>query len=274
MFTQFYHGTTRKLIILFGTLFNNIVIDRTDDNGNVVQKIRVPLSHAPKDKVLARLTQDPALDKEAAITLPRMSFEQVDIEYDGDRKRNTVGHIARKDSDVNKFRHIYNPVPFNFHFNLYIYVKNAEDATKIYEQILPYFTPEWAVTLNMIPEMNILEDVVIVLNGVKPQDHYDGQFINRRALVWTLSFTIKSHLYGPIRKKPVIKIVDTDFYIGNDPSDGSEVVDRITVTPGLTANGDPTTDPNETISPLLIDVDDDWDYIIQQSGLVIVEDEN
>ena len=250
MFTKFYFATTRKLIVLFGTLFNNINIDR--------------------------VKQEPGLDKEAAITLPRMSFEHTSYTYDSDRKLNTIGKTVRRDpTDVNKFRYQYNPVPYNLTFNLYIYVKNSEDGTKIIEQILPYFTPEWSATLFLIPEMNVRDDIVLTLDNVQCQDLYEGNFVDRRALIWTLSFTMKAWYYGPIKKKPIIKFVDTEFKFGNGPDDPSvsETVDNILVTPGLDEQGNPTTDPNKSIDPLLIDVIDDWDFVVQQSGIVIVEEE-
>ncbi len=241
--------------------------------------MRVPLTYAPKNKMLARVKQDPNLDREVAITLPRMSFELMSMEYDGSRKRNTIHRTVRKDDDnVNKFKYAYEGVPYNLQFNLYIYVKNAEDGTKILEQILPFFTPEWNATLHILPELNISLDVPIVLNSVSSEDVYEGDMIARQALTWTLSFTMKGMFYGPVKKAPIIKFANTRFFFGGPNTESitanaSDIVSLVQVSPGLDANGDATTNAEISISPLLIDVDDDWGYVIEQSGLVIISEE-
>ncbi len=289
MFGQtFYFGTIRKYIILFGTIFNDIIITRTDDSGTIAQAIKVPLTFAAKEKMLARIKQDPGLDQEAAIILPRMSFVYKGLKYDGDRKLNTVQRVVRKhDTDVNKFNYQYNPVPYNFNFSLYVYVKNAEDGTKIIEQILPYFTPEWSATVNIIPEHDIVVDIPIIIKGdATPEDQYEGEYTERRSIIWTIDFTLKGYLYGPIKKAPIIKFANTRFFAGNLISNtiaasvvssntidangyNTDIVDLVQVYPGLDANGDPTTDPDVAIDPLLVDLEDDWDYVIEKSGLVI-----
>jgi hypothetical protein len=229
--------------------------------------------------MLARIQDDPTLDKEAAIVLPRMSFVFHRYVYDGDRKLNTLGGISRKiDDDVNRFHYIYNPVPFNFDFSLYIYVKNNEDATKINEQILPFFRPDWTANINLIPEMDYTWKVPIVYNGSTQTDiPYGSNLAERRVLIWELSFTLKGMLFGPLKKSPIIKFSNTHFYFGgpdsnNITSNSSEVVSQIQVTPGMYANGEPTTNAAASISPLLIDIEDNWDYAVKQSGLVIVEE--
>ncbi len=282
MFGQsFYWGTIRKYIILFGTIFNDIVILRTEDDGSVAQAIRVPLRYGAKEKMLARVMQDPALDQEAALVLPQISFVYHDAVYDGDRKLNTVGRVVRKnETDVNRFNYQYNPVPYNFNFSLYAYVKNAEDGNKIIEQILPYFTPEWSATVHLIPEHEITVDIPIILNSVVADDIFEGQFKERRTLVWELKFTLKGYLFGPIRRAPIIKFANTRFFatnlttdfddfIANTNSANDEPFDTVQVYPGLDANGNPTTDPLIAIDPLLVDIEDDWDFVVELSGVVI-----
>lgn len=289
MFGQsFYFGTIRKYIILFGTIFNDIVITRTDDTGAVAQAIKVPLTYAAKEKMLARILQDANLDQETAVaTLPRISFAYQNPEYDGSRKLNTIGRTVRKDdTDVNKFKYQYNPTPYDFKFQLYVYVKNAEDGTKIIEQILPYFTPEWSATVNLIPEHDVTVDIPIILNSVTSEDRYDGSYLDRRTIIWTLDFTLKGYIYGPIKKAPIIKFANTRFFVGNLVSNtiaasavasntidangyNTEMGDHVLVYPGLDANGNPTTDPNNAINPLLVDIDDDWDYVVELSGIII-----
>lgn len=276
----YYFSTIRKMVTYFGTCFNNIQITRTDSTGQVKQLIKVPLTYAPKDKMLARVDADPTIQRQPAIVLPRMSFEISGMEYDGARKLITSGRTVVKDqNDANKLKRQYNPVPYNFNFDLFIYVKNAEDGTKIVEQILPFFTPEWTATINLIPEMNISMDIPIILNSIQMQDTYDGTFAQRRAIVWTLRFVVKGYLYGPVRSKPIIKIANTQFFV---PVGGSQaniaqavsntdVIGRITVKPGLLANGSPTTNSQLSVNTSIIEVDDDYGFTIDSEGIILNE---
>ena len=200
-------------MILFGTLFNDIHITREDGEGNLVDLLKVPLSYAPKEKMLVRFESDPDIDRPFAALLPRMSFEMVDMTYDTARKLHTVGRSVVKDSiDINKLKYQYNPVPYNIRFRLHVYVKNAEDGTKIIEQILPFFTPDWTTTVRLIPEMDIVMDIPVILDDISIEDSYDGNFDKRRALIWTLEFTLKGYIYGPIKKTGIIKFANTNFY--------------------------------------------------------------
>jgi hypothetical protein len=169
-----------------------------------------------------------------------------------------------------RFKYQYSPVPINVEFTLYVFVGNQEDGTKIIEQIVPFFTPDWSSTVHLIPELNISVDIPIILGQVTKEDLFEGAYADKRTIIWTLPFVLKGYLYGPIKSKPIIKFVHENFYFGN-PADNSntDVVSTILVEPGLTANGDPTTNSALTIDPLLIDVDDDWDYIVEKSGIVI-----
>ena len=272
MFGQtFYFSTIRKYVALFGTLFNDITIYRTINNQNT-QLVKVPITYGPKEKMLTRLIADPNIDRQqATVTQPVMSFEMTNIGYDPSRKLNTIGRSAVSDPDnKNKFKYQYNPVPYNIDFTLSIYVKNAEDGTKILEQILPFFTPDWTTTVNLIPEMNIKMDIPVILNSVSCEDTYEGEFTSRRSLIWTLTFTLKGYIYGPVRKSAVIKFANVPFYIPNVP-DGelatavgvTPVAEKVTVQPGLTANGRPTSNIANTIPYLEIEVTDDFGYITQ-----------
>lgn len=271
MFGQsFYHGTIRKYVILFGTLFNDIVIQKTNASGVAVETIKVPLTYSPKEKMLARLTQDPNLDRKYAIQLPRMAFEMTSISYSSARKLSTINRRVRaNNTNADQLNYVYNPVPFDFTFSLYVMVKNAEDGTRILEQILPYFTPEWTASVNLIPEMGIVSDIPVTLMNVTPQDTYEGGFTDRRALIWTLDFMMKGYVYGPVRKSGVIKLANTNFFdsTGYDDIDDaigkSEYIQSLSVIPGLTANGEPTSNSDLSIPASQIKATDNYGYIVK-----------
>jgi hypothetical protein len=240
MFGYFYNEGMRKMTIAFGQIFNNIQIKRTDSSGNVVQSIRVPLAYAPKEKFLVRLDQQPNLDeREMAITLPRMGFEITGISYDASRKLNKINKFktVKTGIDGKVMNYNYTPVPYNISYSLYIFTATAEGGLQIVEQILPYFQPDYTVTINQVPELNIKRDVPIVLNNVNYEDSYDGSFTTRRAVVYTLTFTAKTYLYGPSQTQKVIKETQADLYTDTTTTEARE--ERITVVPSPTsANAD------------------------------------
>lgn len=271
MFKQvFYFQIMRKYVALFGTLFNEIYITRQQTDGREQALIRVPITYAPKEKMLARVTEDPNIDRESAsVTLPVMSFEMTDIQYDASRKlRSTGKNVVKNTADASQLKYQYNPVPYNIGFRLYVYVKNAEDGTKIVEQILPYFTPDFTTSVNLIPEMSVTMDVPVIMTGISQTDTYTGDFRERQAIIWTLDFTLKGYMYGPVKSSAIIKYANTVLYVPGPEVDiknapgNTEFYNYTVIQPGLTANGDPTTDANSSISPLLINVDDDFGYVI------------
>ena len=194
--TYFYHQTSRKMVVAFGSLFNNIEVRRTDSSNAVVEVVKIPLSYGPKDKMLVRISSDPNLNPKVALTVPRMGFELTAMTYDGARKLNTVGRNVKKGTTGLKKQ--FQPVPYNWDFSLYIFVKNAEDGTQILEQILPYFTPEFTVTMALVSSMGEKRDIPLVLNSVSSEDTYEGDFATRRSIIWTLSFLMKGFLYPSI----------------------------------------------------------------------------
>ena len=212
--THFYHEIIRKTIIGFGTLFNNVELQRTDSAGNVTQTTKVPLNYGPREKFLARIEAEPELDgrAETQITLPRMSFEMKGIQYDPTRKLGPIQLCrAEKEGDTKKSYQTYSPVPYNIEFELNILSKNNEDSVQILEQILPYFQPVFNITINLISKMSEKKDIPIVLNSVGIQDDYEADFLTRRTLIHTLSFTAKSYLYGPVTTADVIRKVNVDI---------------------------------------------------------------
>ena len=194
--TYFYHQTSRKMVVAFGSLFNNIEVRRTDSSNAVVEVIKIPLSYGPKDKMLVRISSDPNLNPKVALTVPRMGFELTSMTYDGARKLNTMNRNVKKGTTGLKKQ--FHPVPYNWDFSLYIFVKNAEDGTQILEQILPYFTPEFTVTMALVSSMGEKRDIPLVLNSVTSEDTYESDFATRRSIIWTLSFLMKGFLYPSI----------------------------------------------------------------------------
>ena len=237
------------MVVTFGTIFNNIHLVRKDNNGNVVQKMKVPLAYGPQAKFIRRLDQDANLDSKVAITLPRLGFEIQNLAYDPARKLNRVQKFKKvKSSDKNKLDVQYMPVPYNLDFTLYVMAKNSDDALQIVEQILPYFQPDYTITLNDMSDMGIKRDVPIILSSVSYEDSYQGNFEERRAIMYTMTFTAKFYLYGPVTSDKVIKTVQVDQYTDakvNAPTREQ----RYTVTPNpASASADDDFGFNETSS--------------------------
>lgn len=210
----FYHGITRKCIIGFGRLFSNIFIDRkvTDPvHGEKIQRLHVPLSYAPKEKWLVRLDEDPTLENHTLTTLPRMSFEIIAYTYDSLRKVNRMQFMKNDASGgETSTAMVRTPVPYNIDMSLYIVTKTQEDALQIIEQILPWFTPEYSMTINAVDDMGIRLDVPVVLNSVIVSDEFEGTFQERRFVIHTINFQMKVSLFGPVSTQGVIGTVDVN----------------------------------------------------------------
>ena len=320
--TYFYNKNIRNIVILFGTVFNDISVRRVD-NANVVQEeFKVPIAYGPSEKFLVRLREAIDVTKgKVGLTLPRMSFEFTSITYDPARKlQTTKKHKAVKatgtvegitlvsggsgytvvptvtfsgggattqstatatilngvvtgftgltpgagytstptikitggnganatatanlDTSTTQLITVYNPVPYNFDFTLSVMVKNSDDGTQILEQILPYFTPEYQVTMNEMSALGIKRDIPIIFTGLSTEDSYEGDFLTRRALIHTLTFVVQGFLYGPTSDMGVIKVVDVNQY------NTSTSVSRISNT-------------EVKPDPLTADLDDDYGY--------------
>jgi hypothetical protein len=218
MFEYFYHEILRKTIIGFGTLFNEIKIKHVDDSNQTVSVIKVPLAYGPTQKFLARLEQVPNLNKPVQMSLPRMSFEFTGLTYDSTRKVTTTQtFLTGLTSDQKEIRKVYMPVPYNMSFELSIMTKLNDDMLQIVEQILPYFQPHYALTLDLVKEIGEKRDVPIIFEGISMQDDYEGNFDTRRALIYTLRFAAKTYLFGPVAdvSKDVISKVSIGFVSGD-----------------------------------------------------------
>ena len=223
--TYYYHEIIRKTIISFGTVFNQIGI-RHSDTG----EMQVPLSYGPAQKFLARLEQQADLNKSVQITLPRMSFEMNTIAYDPTRKAGVTQTF--KTSDGTNLKKVYMPVPYNIGFELSIFTKLNDDALQIVEQILPYFQPSFNLTVDLISSIGEKRDIPVILDNISFQDDYEGDFSTRRALIYTLNFTAKTYLFGPIADTTdgLIRKVQTDLYSDTDVKTAKREM-RYTVTP-------------------------------------------
>ena len=202
----FYHKIIRKTVTTFGTLFNNIQLKTLDANGKDVMQQKVPLAYGPVQKFLARLNAAPDLDKKVTITVPRLSFEMTSISYDSSRK---VPPIQRNravgDGQTTTTKTQYLPVPYNIGFELNVIAKSQDDALQILEQVLPFFQPQFSMTVDLIPEMNEKRDIPIILESIDFTDDYEGDYSTRRYIYYTLRFSVKTFMYGPVAANDIIR---------------------------------------------------------------------
>lgn len=238
--TYFYHEKVRNCVAMFGRLFNNIYVIRKNSSGQVISQVKVPLSYAPKRKYLERIRENPDLteDTQVAIKLPRMSFEIVNFAYDPTRqltKSNTFNSIGSSNTNRQKY---FPPVPYTVSFQLNVYAKSQDDALQVVEQVLPYFNPQYTLTVKPFgadyPDFK--EDIPIAIQGVSFQDDFEGSFETRRTIIYALDFEMKINFYGPILQSGIIRSAISNIYdIERGLADSDINVERITVTP------DPTT---------------------------------
>ena len=215
--TFFYNETTKRAVSIFGTLFNNITVKKIKEDGTILTEQKVPISYGPKQKFLQRLAEEPNLTdgNRTAISLPRIAFQISGFEYDATRQQNKLIRHQKTTldtADTTKRSYQYQPAPYNITFSLSILAKNMSDALQIVEQILPYFQPEYTVTMKMIDSMTDYRDVPIILNSVNMEDQYEGTFEERRVIEYTLEFTMKLNYFGPVYTGSVIKnVIERDY---------------------------------------------------------------
>ena len=214
--TYFYHEITRKTVIAFGTLFNDIYVRHEDGAGNDISEMKVPVAYGPRQKFLARIQQQPELNKATQIDLPRMSFEISSINYDPSRKSGITQTFKAKDGE--KMKKVFMPVPYNLGFELNILTKLQDDGLQILEQILPFFQPGFTLSVDLVKSIGEKRDIPMVLQSITQQDDYEGDFATRRALIYTLQFTAKTFMFGPIADTPegLIRKVQLDYYSDTD----------------------------------------------------------
>lgn len=259
----YYHGAIRKYIIMFGNMFNDINVVRYGTDGSAQQVIRVPIAYGPREKFLARLDQDPNLSKEVAIQLPRISFEVTNMTYASNRSLNKMQKNTAIGAGTNTLRSQYTPVPYDINIQLSAMFSNNEDAVQVVEQILPFFRPEWTNSVKLVPEIGDYYDVPTVLNSMTIEDTYEADYQIRRAIIYTFDFTVKGYIFGPVSNKGVIKrtIVDVKNNAFDDPI-GTEAATQkqIILTPGLLANGQPTSNSAASVPLSAIDANSNYGY--------------
>lgn len=264
---QFDHGVLRKYVIMFGNMFNDITVSRKNNAGTEVQSIKVPIAYGPKENWLARMNADPQLDREVAIQLPRLGFEITQMSYSPTRTLNKLHKNIAIGATTDKFRSQFTPVPYDIMFSLYGFYKYNEDAVQVTEQILPFFRPEWTHSLKLIPSMGEYYDIPTVLQDMSIEDSYEADFLTRRAIIHTYNFVVKGYLFGPVTNRGIIKRTLIDFTIPQSNT-GSTLVastsvgpqSRLTLTPGVLANGSPTSNSSASVALGSIDANSNYGY--------------
>jgi hypothetical protein len=229
MATPQYNRVIRKIVVGFGNLFNEITLVRFNPDSTEAERFIIPIAYSSKERYVMRLEDDLSLDKKVQVTLPRLSFEMTGLSYDASRKQNTnIKNFAQTSAGVVAQ---YNPVPYNFDFSLYLYVRNIEDATQVIEHILPYFTPDYTIKLNLIPEMGITKEIPVILNSTQQEIVYEGNRDQEtRMIIWTLNFTVKGFIFGKSSTSGIIKTSITNILNDIGPDD---IVEFNMANPGI-----------------------------------------
>ena len=240
----FYHQILSRSSHIFGTLFDKTYIIRRDKNGEEQERIMVPIAYGPRERPIVRLRDDPTLKRPTALTVPRMAFEFVKFAYNKDRKLNRVHHNEKFIQSIdNKLKlSQWEPAPWDISVNLYIVTKYMNDGNQIIEQILPWFTPSYNVTMNIIPELDIRDDISITLNTLELSDNYEDDYIERREINWVLNFTMFVNFYGPIKEQGIIRKVQVDTHLPAGGTSAKITDEQIEKTPRelrLTVTPDP-----------------------------------
>ena len=265
---QFYNRTIRKVVVAFGAIFNDIILQRYTLDGSTKKEVfRVPLSYGSKEKYLTRITSDPNLTKSVATVVPRISFELTGMSYDTSRKQvSTLQNFSANTSTGIKTQ--YSPIPYNFDFSMSIYVRNTEDGTQILEQILPFFTPDFNVTVDFVPSMDQKYDMPVLLNSVANEVDYEGDMLSTRLIIWNLEFTAKSYIWPPVKSGEIIRQANTSIFIDTQSRTSQKVfVDK--------ANGSGYFADEETIFVTARDITGDISYFSNSNtGILVISNLN
>jgi hypothetical protein len=270
----YYHQIIRKTIIAFGSLFNNIYIHHTDESGREVSEMKVPIAYGPIQKFLARIEQKPDLRKRVAITLPRMSYEMNSLSYDSSRKVSTVQTFNSVNGN-NPIK-VYMPAPYNIGFELNIITKLNDDMLQIVEQILPHFQPQFNLTIDLVDSIGEKKDIPIIIENIQMNDNYEGNYDERRNLIYTINFTAKTYLFGPIADttEGLIKKVQLDYYTSTDKVNARREL-RYTTTPRAIKdyNNDNITSLAQDINDTITEFNVSSALSLQENTYIMIEDE-
>ena len=267
--SHFYNRTIRKVVVGFGTIFNDILLVRYNRAGTVEhERIRVPLTYSPKEKFITRLTSDPNLTKSIATYVPRISFDLAGLAYDSSRKFNTINKNFSVNTVSGAASSQYAPVPYNFDFNLSIYVRNTEDGTQILEQILPYFTPDFTVTLDYISTLGRKYDMPVILNSVTPEIEYEGDMSSTRIIIWNLTFTAKAYIFPPVNTAGLIEQANTNIFTDTRSTLSQKVYVDYANGSGVLVTGEVFRDTANTKSGTIVY------FANNSSGILVVSDLN
>ena len=233
--TYFYHEKIRKCVAIFGRLFNNIYVIRKNSSGDVISQVKVPLSYAPKRKYLERIRDNANLDDtQVAIKLPRMSFEIVTFLYDTSRQLTKTSNFMTTGTSANNRQKFFPPVPYTINFQLNIYAKSQDDALQVVEQIVPYFNPQYTLTIKPFATEypDFKEDIPIIIQSVNFQDDFEGSVEQRRTIVYSLDFEMKISFHGPIATSDIIRRADAALFdIGAGLNDSDMGLETVRVVP-------------------------------------------
>lgn len=265
--SHFYHSTLRKYVIMFGSMFNDIQIVRKNKDKKTVQVLDVPITYGPKQKWVI-LTRDRVPEKQVAIQYPRLSFEITNLTLDtSERGINPLQRNSERSTDPKLDLSQFTPIPYKLNWNLYIVSKNTDDLAQIYEQIVPYFTPDFTNVMHLIPEIDHTFDIPTRIQGIGMEDVYEGEFLDRNSLVWTVMFESDVWFFGPIQKMGPIKRVKIDLNLasGNGPMTPEDIANAgraslLTTWPGLTSDGKPTSNTEIAIPYQEVDEEDDYGF--------------
>lgn len=262
MFEYFYNEIFRSVIIGFGSLFNGIEIQHKDENDSTFSVIKVPLAYGPTQKFLARLKQNPDLNAPVQMTLPRMSFEFTNLAYDSSRKSTQTQTVIYTNPDGTETKKGYLPVPYNMTITLSIYTKLNDDMLQIIEQIVPYFQPGYTLPIKFLGNLNEVINVPVQLDNIDMSDDYEGNFDTRRALIYTITFTAKTYVFGPLKdvSSDIIKKVTVGYVAGSTSGNSYQRDVTYQVTPRAVKDYDGVVatllSENVDMVETVIDVDD------------------
>jgi len=234
--TYFYHEKIRKCVAMFGRMFNNIYVLRQNSSGQVVSQVKVPLSYAPKRKYLDRIRENPDLttDTQVAIKLPRMSFEITNFTYDTTRQLTKTSSFNTTGTSTSNRQKFFPPVPYTINFQLNIYAKSQDDALQVVEQVLPYFNPQYTLTIKPFPTEypDFKEDIPIIIQGLAFQDDFEGMVESRRTIIYSLDFEMKVSFHGPISTSGIIRTANANLYdINTGLADSDLYLETVQVIP-------------------------------------------